>query len=171
MLKRGQAQLAFLAKWTPSSAHSDQSDIWWPSILLIDGFPHLHLFTWSCPVPLDWSRGPVLHRPNGVLINIEWHSGETLPAMFDMIEQARIYTWEMFWAVYRSQMKWDDLDFGYLFLPVKVLKNKLLWDKRHVWLAKHHIQSGCLNTDPFIADTVVFGDRFSFPTDLTLISD
>ena len=149
-------------------ARSDNSDVWWPSILSIDGLPHLRLFTRSRPVPLNRSEGPVLHRPNGDLINVEWRSGET-PATFDMIEQARIYTREMFWAVYGSRMKWDDLDFGYLFLPVEVPKNKPLWDTRRAWLAEHHIQTERLNTDPFVADAAAFGDRFSFPTDLTLI--
>ena len=141
---------------------------WWPSELAIDGLPILRMFTRSQPISLTGYSGPILYPPNRDPLKVEWRIGESSHVTSDVIEAARIYTRELFWVIYGNRMKWEDLDFSYLFLPTED-HERALWNERRTWLAEKNARIGLDTTTPFFANAGSFGNHFSYPNDLSLI--
>jgi endoribonuclease Dicer len=150
--------------WAPM----EEPSVWRSSELVIDGLPILLMFTLSRPMPLSKEDGPTLYRSDCDPLKVEWRPREDIVPTDDVLEQARHYTRRLFWSN-GSLVEWDNTDFAHLFLPTVDL-DKPVWDERRAWLTELNLQSGRLNANPLMANAAKFGSRFSYPTDLSLIS-
>lgn len=158
---------AQLNPWAPVN----DLDEWWCSELAIDGLPPLHLLTRNplCDIPDD--ELPVLFHPHRSPLKVRIGAVESVDISAQMIEEARLYTRQLFWQVYGTRMKWDDLNFAYLFQPAKSKGYESVWDARRAWQSHRSEEETSDKVDILRASARDFGETFSYPTDLTIIRD
>ena len=144
-------------------------DEWWCAELEIDGLPPLRLLTRNrlCHIPGD--ELPVLFHPHRGALKVRISSVKSVDISTQMVAEAQLYTRRLFWQVYGARMKWDNLDFAYLFHPVTSHGNDAIWDARRTWQSDQSEDE--IPREDFIlrANAKEFGDTFSYPTDLSII--
>jgi dsRNA-specific ribonuclease len=151
--------------WAPT----DKADVWWCTELAIDGLPLLHMITRIRLGELSDDECPTLYRARHGHLKV----GICAVAMVDLsserITKAREFTRRILWELYGSRMRWDNLDFAYLFLPASDVHEPVEWMTRRSWLDDLNAREGRTNREA--ANAEVFGERFSFPTDLTIVRE
>ena len=154
--------------WAPA----DRSDVWWCSELTIDGLPPLHMITRKRPSELSESECPTLYRPGRRPIKVGIHAVATAKLSSERIVKAQQFTRRILWQIYGTRMHWDDLHFAYLFLPTNDVDESLEWVTRRSWLDNLNARDGQSDREAaFHANAEVFGERFCFPDDLTIIRE
>lgn len=109
--------------------------LWWSTIWEVDGLPPLRLFTQTAPPSFRDDEFPLIHTrenpPSKVRIRTE---GTPVTADDDdgILSRARIFTRRFFWPLFGNRMKWDQMDFVHLFLPVD--ESLTVWDERRAAL-------------------------------------
>ncbi|KAF8878584.1 hypothetical protein CPB84DRAFT_1794024 [Gymnopilus junonius] len=152
--------------WAP--VEEDSSDnLWYCSELCLEGLHPLLLFTKSEAVPLDIQSGPVLYRPGLPPVRTSLRSGGKFVPDSATITKAQEFTRRIFWGLNSSRMEWDNVDFGYLFLPQSDISTE--WDTRRSWLSNISEATSKMNSDPLAVRADIFGEEFGHPTDLTLV--
>jgi len=69
-------------------------------------------------------------------------------------------------------MTWDELNFAYLFLPVKDANESTEWMRRRSWLDSLNSQKRLISPEVALhANAAAFGKEFGFPDDLTIIQE
>ena len=146
-------------------------DEWWCAELKIDGLPPLRLLTRNrlCDIPDD--ELPVLFHPHRGALTVRICSVRSVAISTQMITEAQLYTRRLFWQVYGTRMKWDDLSFAYLFQPTISQGNDAIWDARRTWQSDRSKDQIPIRGYILRANAKVFGDTFSYPTDLSIIRE
>jgi dsRNA-specific ribonuclease len=86
--------------------------------------------------------------------------------------KAQEFTRKILWQIYGSRMKWDDLNFAYLFIPATDVDESPEWIARRLWLKSINTKEGCSDGEgELYANAEAFGERFGFPSDLTIIRE
>jgi endoribonuclease Dicer len=153
--------------WAPI----DESRRWYTTEISIAGLPALHMLTRTLPEVLQDGEMPTLFYPNRQPIKVEIRPLGAFHRSDECIERAQQYTRQIFWASYGARMKWNDLNFCYLFLPLPgVGIDQSEWDIRRQWSRDKNSSGGNSKSDGSChANAKDFGIHFAFPTDLTVI--
>lgn len=146
-------------------------DEWWCAELAVDGLPPLRLLARNrlCDIPDD--ELPVLFHPHRSPLKVRICSLQSVDISIQMITEAQLYTRRLFWQVYGTRMKWDDLNFAYLFQPAPSEDNDTIWDARRAWHSDRSENQMSGKPDILRANAKLFGETFSYPTDLTIIRE
>jgi endoribonuclease Dicer len=105
--------------------------VWWSTILEADGLPPLRLLTQTVLPSFRDDEFPVLHMREQPPLKVRIRSEGTPIAADDddaILTRARSFTRRFFWPLYGNRMKWDQMDFVHLFLPVD--ESLTIWDER-----------------------------------------
>ncbi|KAF4598646.1 Dicer-like protein 2 [Pleurotus pulmonarius] len=154
--------------WAKSSDDtSPEGGEWCLSRLVVDGLPPLLLFTRRRLSAWENDGGPTLYRPGRLPVKAIWTALNDLPTDA-MVNEARTFTRRLFWGIHGSRMRWDDLDFRYLFLPTEASRDDL-WGARRVRLLENDRPDDFAQDDHFLADARTFGESFRYPDDVTLL--
>ncbi|KAJ8468915.1 hypothetical protein ONZ45_g17069 [Pleurotus djamor] len=150
--------------WQGTSVLSKDME-WRVSKLEIEDLPPLTLFTRRRLPVWDGTEGPTLYQPGSKPVRVRLIPTEETPSA-DVIEKARLFTRRMFWCIHGARMEWDNLDFRYLFLPVGAGGD--VWDSRRDWVLQemHGVE---LAKVALFANARLFGDRFGYPEDISLV--
>ena len=149
--------------WAPS----DENDSWFCSLLTLEGLEPLYLFTRSETPSLDFDQGPTLYRIGCPPIRVSCLPHSRVASGDTNIALARDFTRRVFWALNGSRMDWDNLDFSYLFLPVRGADP--VWDSRRTWLENNALNDPQRYRGHLMTQADEFGKEFGYPEDLTLI--
>nr|GAT60709.1 predicted protein [Mycena chlorophos] len=134
---------------------------WYASELSISGVLPLYMFTRSKPVSLTGSQAPILHEREGAR-SVTWQPLQTCVDE-ETVTKARDYTRRLFWTMNGSRMRWDDLDFSYLFLPVE--DHDPVWDARRSWYAASEASAW----SPLLCMASAFVEQFAHADDLVIV--
>ncbi|KIY73904.1 P-loop containing nucleoside triphosphate hydrolase protein [Cylindrobasidium torrendii FP15055 ss-10] len=151
--------------WVPYSA----MDAWYRYELHIDNLPPLFMFLRSS-VPRAWLEDggpPVLHVPLEGDVHIRILEAGRTPVHDEQITAAKIYTRQLFWHLHGPRMKWEELDFAYLFLATQ---EEPVWDDRRRWLDQEQRSEGRPATwHCFDANARKFENAFGHPDDIVMV--
>jgi endoribonuclease Dicer len=152
--------------WAPTG----DDCVWYTTEIIIEGLPPLHMMTRSQPRSLVEQECPTLFYPGRGSLSVRFRILDAHPSD-ERIAHAREYTRRILWTAYGNSMKWDNLDFAYLFLPATISPDPV-WDSRRQWAHDMNLQ---LDTPRpggmFSANAHMFGINFDFPPDLTSVRD
>ena len=156
--------------WAPT----DTSGRWWCSELVIGDLPPLHMITRTPPCRLSEDEFPILYFPHRHPLKVRIRPVRVAIADLsgERIVKAQEFTRRILWEIYGSRMRWDDLNFSYLFLPAQHPTESAEWLARRSWLDALNLREG--RSDPeaaFHVNAEVFGRHFSYPNDLTIIRE
>ena len=146
-----------------------KSDVWWCSEIAIEGLPPLHMITRNRLHELSADEYPTLYRGRHGRLKVGIYAVTTADLSSEKITMAREFTRRILWAIHGSRMRWDNLHFAYLFLPASDANESVEWMTRRSWLDDINAREGKSTWEG--ANAEVFGKRFSFPNDLTIIRD
>lgn len=154
--------------WVPERA----SDVWFCTEISIDTLPPLRMFSRTRPNDLSAEEFPILHHPYRRRLQVRTRAVELLHISTTTVKQAQDYTRKIFWEMYGTRMIWDEVDFAYLFLPVEADPDAAKWAARSSWFYEMYNQEGGLDPieTPHV-DANLFGQRYSFPSDLVLVRE
>ncbi|KAF8074170.1 hypothetical protein FPV67DRAFT_791384 [Lyophyllum atratum] len=162
--RAGMANVAI--QMNPWAGNDDDTGAWYAYELDISGLPPLHLFTLSQHISLPNHEGPVLYRtgqdPVSTRVRYLGQASQSDPGL----GKAREYTRMLFWTLNGSRMTWDNLDFSYLFAPTELDAH---WETRRSWLSGINASLDHSHADEFFASASRFGEKFSYPTDLSIV--
>ena len=158
------------AQFNPWASINDL-DEWWCAELRMDGLPPLRLLTRNRLCDISDDDLPVLFHPHRVPLKVRICSVQSVDISTQMITEAQLYTRRLFWQVYGTRMKWDDLNFAYLFQPATSQGDDAIWDARRTWQSDRSEDQISSKDHILRANAKVFGDTFSYPTDLTIIRE
>lgn len=151
--------------WTPLS----ETDAWYRSELLLGDLPPLLLYTRRA-IPRHWFEEvgpPVLYVPHQGHVRMQLRGCERIAIDADEIREAREYTRRIFWSVHGIRMKWDDIDFSYLFLS-RVEDEE--WNDRREWLREQDKEKERESTyHSYDADADEFARQFWYPEDVVIV--
>ena len=148
-------------------ASNDESHSWFCSLLTLEGLEPLYLFSRSEIPPFDFDQGPTLYRIGCTPIRASCFPQSRLADGDAKITLARNFTRTVFWALNSPRMDWDNLDFSYLFLPVRGAHT--VWDNRRIWLENESLRNPERHPHHLMTKADEFGKEFGYPEDLTLI--
>ena len=120
--------------WSVSGITDEQ--LWWSTILEVDGLPPLRLITQTALPSFQDDELPILQTRERRQFKVHIRTEETPISADDVngiLARARIFTRRLFWPLYGNRMKWDHVDFVHLFLPVD--ESLTVWDERRAALA------------------------------------
>ncbi|KAH8992590.1 P-loop containing nucleoside triphosphate hydrolase protein [Lactarius hatsudake] len=119
--------------WRVAETAGEQ--LWWSTILEVDGLPPLRLLTQTALPLFRDDELPVFHTREQPPFKVRIRTESTFVAADDddgILARARIFTRRFFWPLYSSRMKWGQMDFVHLFLPVD--ESLTVWDERRASL-------------------------------------
>lgn len=152
--------------WAPVKG----SDGWWRTEIGIDGLPPLYMFTRTRPCDFLPEDLLTLYHPHRHPLNVKICSSSAIKPSALMIKNARNYTRRLFWQIYGNRMQWDNSNFAYLFYPAHDPSDASQWATRRAWWDEHnHLDSQSDLENALQANAESFGERFSFPDNLTII--
>ncbi|CAA7270275.1 unnamed protein product [Cyclocybe aegerita] len=164
--REGLAKVALsIDPWRPDES---AADLWFCSVLTLEGLPPLMLFTRREMVPLEMGEGPLLYRSGVASTRTSVHPLGKAPLDDKTIPYAREYTRTVFWGLNNSRMDWDDLDFSYLFLPIENIAGDG-WEERRAWFAREAAANPERHRHHLMVRADEFGNKFGYPNDLTFI--
>ncbi|KAG7092207.1 hypothetical protein E1B28_008574 [Marasmius oreades] len=142
-----------------------ESGVWYRSKLMIGDLPPLYIFTQVDPAPWTERNGPILHVPNDNQLRVQLDRIDTVGIDDECIMKARDYTRMIFWSLHGVRMRWDQLDFCYLLLPVDNSEGH--WHERRSWAQS--VDPVPSDKEAFHANALLMGERYDFSADLTVI--
>ena len=116
--------------------------LWWSTILEVDGLPPLRLLTQTALPSFRDDELPVMHTREHPPFKVRIRTEGTFVAADDddgILTRARIFTRRFFWPLHGNRMKWNQMDFVHLFLPVD--ESLTVWDERRAALVSDPISS------------------------------
>ncbi|KAI0632375.1 P-loop containing nucleoside triphosphate hydrolase protein [Trametes polyzona] len=151
-------------------AVQDDTSAWFAHQLTVRGLPSLRLLTRRPLPPFSQEDFPTLYNPEVGEITMEISAGDLSSVSEDEVNRAREYTYQLFFTIYGSRMKRNDMDFMYLFLPHSSWPDQGAWDERRRWQANRFRQGSTLTSENmYVANAAAFGERFSYPKDVALV--
>lgn len=147
--------------WAPEN----DNDSWFCSELTFEGLTPLLFFTKSEVVPHNFGQGPVLYRRRRAAQRTSLRLLGRISSSDKKVAFAREFTRAVFWGLNHPRMDWENLNFSYLFLPIKVVN--LVWDNRRAWLEHARLESETYLRLMIKADR--FSEQFGYAEDMTLI--
>ncbi|KAI0299668.1 hypothetical protein B0F90DRAFT_1727667 [Multifurca ochricompacta] len=163
---------------------SAKNERWWHSAVLeVDGLPPLRMFTQTALPTLRDDEFPVTYtresHPIKVRVSVEeMPISATATAAIaaangeeeddgGIIARARAFTRRLFWPLYGSRMKWDQIDFLHLFIPVD--ESPTVWDERRNAFASDP-SSQATGYRSLFAPFPWFEQRYGQANDISIIS-
>ncbi|KAF8876387.1 hypothetical protein BD779DRAFT_1677791 [Infundibulicybe gibba] len=145
---------------------ADNPDIWFCSEI---GFGDSHpivLLTRSDTTPLA-GAGPTLYRPNYDPVPTTFRRVWKFHLSPEELAAAEKYTRQLFWCINGSRMRWDRLDYSYLFQPPRPTADK--WASRRAWNLELTAAQGKASQGDIFANAQAFGEKYGFPNDITVV--
>ncbi|KAJ7581029.1 hypothetical protein C8J56DRAFT_832913 [Mycena floridula] len=146
---------------------SEDQSVWFSSELTIEGLPPLQLLTRTRPTPWLLGEGPSLHVPRTSPIKVSLRSLGQIFSTDPKLDEARQWTRHLFWASNGSRMKWAELNFSYLFLPLHPVED--IWTSRRAFLDQ--LSPDRAAEDRVIMNAEVFGSEFGYSADICMVRD
>ncbi|KAF9464051.1 hypothetical protein BDZ94DRAFT_1257432 [Collybia nuda] len=150
--------------WAPE----EDEDCWRMYVLIIDTLPPLRLLTRSGHISLPEDKGPLLYRSGYDPLQCYIKPAGVLSLTDTIVVQAQEYTRRLFWSLNGSRMKWDNLDFSYLFLPIHQDADAQ-WETRRTWLTEINRSLNLSHADEFFANGETFGAEYLYPDDIAIV--
>ena len=113
------------------SGGSEADTKWWSITLEVDGLPPLRMLTQAALPPLKIDELPVIHTRECSPFKVRVVRDQSpIIAGNDggILARAKEFTRRLFWPMYSPRMKWDQIDFLHLFIPVD--ESPTFWDER-----------------------------------------
>ena len=110
---------------------SEADTRWWPITLEVDGLPPLRMLTQAALPPLKTDEFPVIYTREYLPFKVRVVEGQSpIIAGNDdgILARAKKFTRQLFWPMYGLRMKWDQIDFLHLFIPLD--ESPTFWDER-----------------------------------------
>ncbi|KAI0032776.1 P-loop containing nucleoside triphosphate hydrolase protein [Vararia minispora EC-137] len=153
--------------WWPSST---KKEVWWSSEIRIFGIPSMRLLTLRPLAQLTDDEMPVLHSMDHGSFRVHVHSErEPCNVDDDILNQARVYTRRILTPLYGTRLKWEKIDFAFLFLPWEPPTSSP-WDERCAIYSENPTISA-IPAQPLFARAEWFGNRFQHPHDVFIVSE
>ncbi|KAF8628764.1 hypothetical protein AX15_003737 [Amanita polypyramis BW_CC] len=155
--------------WLPDNeveGDADKTDVWWCSTLTIEDLHNFYFYTRREPVEWLEDEVPVLHHPIKGPIRVYLTNSQQVSEEAELIKAAREYTRHLFWCFNGSRLKWDQLDFAYLLLPIE---GDSTWRERYedAMNCEEHVK--LTPEDEISVRADVFGSIFGYPDDITVV--
>ncbi|KAE9404030.1 P-loop containing nucleoside triphosphate hydrolase protein [Gymnopus androsaceus JB14] len=155
--------------WAPDTVEEEGSEVWFISELMIGDLPPIHVLT-RRQAPL-WTRSDEikLYHPSLNTLELRMEPVGKLEGSDERIAEAREYTRMIFWSLNGSRMKWDDVDFPYLFFcPME--SSSPQWNTRRAWgRGQSAVKDSAGSQVDFIVPASQFGKEFHYPDDISMV--
>jgi endoribonuclease Dicer len=122
--------------WRASGIAGSEVQSWWSTILEVDGLPPLRLLTQTALPSFRDDELPKIHTRESDPFKVHIRTEQTPISAVEndgILARAKKFTRRFFWPLCGNRMKWDQMDFVHLFLPVD--ESLTVWDERRAAFA------------------------------------
>ncbi|KAF9222860.1 P-loop containing nucleoside triphosphate hydrolase protein [Gyrodon lividus] len=153
-----------LNPWMPSG----DEETWWSTEMQVDGLPSFTVYTRTEILALGRDELPVLYHPHKGRLGVNIFPARAVSLSTDDVKVAQQTTRRLFWSHYGSRMKWQHLDFAYLF-TTDADPDSDKWEPRRGWAMNHEDNVDSERVHSVNAEA--FGAQHGYPVDITLVRD